>query len=132
MPVVARWTRARMNSSPSSNKPRRRSRPLWRSSGRCKGVHGPTGSTSGCGIGVHRGRPTLTDTGYVGLSVHAAARICFAAHGGQIVMSSAVRSAVLTSLADGISLKSLGTWRFQGLREPEALYQVEAADLLLG
>src|SRR5256886_1160152 len=74
-------------------------------------------------IGVHRGRPTLTDTGYVGLSVHAAARICFAAHGGQIVMSSAVRSAVLTSLADGISLKSLGTWRFQGLRGPEGLYQ---------
>jgi Adenylate cyclase, family 3 (some proteins contain HAMP domain) len=81
-------------------------------------------------IGVHRGRPTLTDTGYVGLSVHAAARICFAAHGGQIVLSSAVRSAVLTSLADGISLRSLGTWRFQGLRDPEDLYQVEAADLL--
>ena len=33
-------------------------------------------------IGLHRGRPALTDTGYVGLSVHAAARICFAAHGG--------------------------------------------------
>ena len=81
-------------------------------------------------IGVHRGRPTLTDTGYIGLSVHAAARICYAAHGGQIVVSSAVRSAVLTSLADGISLRSLGTWRFQGLREPEDLYQVEAADLL--
>jgi class 3 adenylate cyclase len=81
-------------------------------------------------IGVHRGRPTLTDTGYVGLSVHTAARICFAAHGGQIVVSSAVRSAVLTSLGDGISLRSLGTWRFQGLREPEDLYQVEAADLL--
>ena len=81
-------------------------------------------------IGVHRGRPTLTDTGYVGLSVHAAARICFAAHGGQIVVSSAVRSAVLSSLADGISLRSLGAWRFQGLREPEDLYQVEAADLL--
>jgi hypothetical protein len=41
-----------------------------------------------------------------------------------------VRSAVLASLADGISLRSLGTWRFQGLREPEDLYQVEAADLL--
>src|SRR5207244_10381803 len=64
-------------------------------------------------IGVHRGRPTLTDTGYVGLSVHAAARICFAAHGGQIVVSSSVRSAVQTSLGDGISLRSLGTWRFQ-------------------
>jgi class 3 adenylate cyclase len=81
-------------------------------------------------IGVHRGRPTLTNTGYVGLSVHAAARICFAAHGGQIVVSSAVRSAVLTSLADGVSLRSLGAWRFQGLPEPEDLYQVEAADLL--
>jgi class 3 adenylate cyclase len=81
-------------------------------------------------IGVHTGRPTLTDTGYVGLSVHTAARICFAAHGGQIVVSSAVRSAVLESLADGVSLRSLGAWRFQGLREPEDLYQVEAADLL--
>jgi class 3 adenylate cyclase len=81
-------------------------------------------------IGLHHGRPTLTDTGYVGLSVHTAARICYAAHGGQIVVSSAVRSAVLASLADGVSLRSLGTWRFQGLREPEDLYQVEAADLL--
>ena len=81
-------------------------------------------------IGVHSGRPTLTDTGYVGLSVHAAARICYAAHGGQIVLSSSVRSAVLESLADGIGLRSLGAWRFQGLREPEDLYQVEAADLL--
>jgi class 3 adenylate cyclase len=81
-------------------------------------------------IGVHRGRPTLTDTGYVGLSVHTAARICSAAHGGQIVVSSGVRSAVLKSLADGVSLRSLGAWRFQGLREPEDLYQVEAPDLL--
>jgi class 3 adenylate cyclase len=80
-------------------------------------------------IGVHRGRPTLTDSGYVGLSVHTTARICFAAHGGQIVVSSAMRSAVLTSLADGVSLRSLGAWRLQGLREAEDLYQVEAPDL---
>jgi class 3 adenylate cyclase len=90
----------------------------------------PDGADVRVRIGVHHGRPTLTDTGYVGLSVHTAARICYAAHGGQIVASSAVRSAVLASLADGISLRSLGTWRFQGLREPEDLYQVEAADLL--
>jgi class 3 adenylate cyclase len=80
-------------------------------------------------IGVHSGRPTLTDTGYVGLAVHAAARICYSAHGGQIVVSSAVHSAVLDSLTDGVALKSLGAWRFQGLRDPEHLYQVEAADL---
>jgi class 3 adenylate cyclase len=81
-------------------------------------------------IGLHRGRPELTDTGYVGLSVHAAARICFAAHGGQIVMSSAVRAAVLESLPEGVSLRSLGAWRFRGLPEPVVLYQVEAADLI--
>jgi class 3 adenylate cyclase len=81
-------------------------------------------------IGLHRGRPALTDTGYVGLSVHAAARICFAAHGGQIVMSSAVHGAVLDALADGVSLRSLGSWRFRGLPEPVDLFQVEAADLL--
>jgi class 3 adenylate cyclase len=81
-------------------------------------------------IGMHRGRPTLTDTGYVGLSVHAAARICFAAHGGQIVVSSAVRGAVIDSLADGVSLRGLGAWRFRGLPEPVDLFQVEAADLL--
>jgi class 3 adenylate cyclase len=81
-------------------------------------------------IAVHSGRPTLTETGYVGLSVHTAARICYAAHGGQIILSSAVRSAVAESLAEGVSLRSLGSWRFEGLREPEDLYQVEAADLL--
>jgi class 3 adenylate cyclase len=82
-------------------------------------------------IGLHRGRPALTDTGYVGLSVHAAARICFAAHGGQIVISSAVRAAVLESLSDGVTLSSLGTWRFRGLPEPIVLYQVCAPDLVI-
>jgi class 3 adenylate cyclase len=81
-------------------------------------------------IGMHRGRPALTDTGYVGISVHAAARICFAAHGGQIVMSSTVRAAVPESLPDGLSLRSLGAWRFRGLPEPVDLFQVDAADLV--
>jgi class 3 adenylate cyclase len=78
-------------------------------------------------IGLHRGRPTLTDTGYVGLSVHAAARICFSAHGDQIVMSAAVREATLQSLPEGVSLKSLGSWRFRGLPEPLVIFQADAA-----
>ena len=81
-------------------------------------------------IGLHRGRPALTETGYVGLAVHAAARICFAAHGAQIVMSSAVRGAVIDSLADGVSLRPLGAWRFQGLPKSVDLFQVDAPDLL--
>jgi class 3 adenylate cyclase len=80
-------------------------------------------------IGLHRGRPELTDTGYVGISVHAAARICFAAHGGQVVMSAAVHTAVRDLLPDGVSLQRLGAWRFRGLPEPVELFQVEVADL---
>jgi class 3 adenylate cyclase len=81
-------------------------------------------------IGLHRGRPALTDTGYVGISVHAAARICFSAHGGQIVLSGAVRSAVLDELPEGVALSDLGAWRFRGLPEPVTIYQVEAERLL--
>jgi class 3 adenylate cyclase len=90
---------------------------------------GPEGNEVRLRIGLHRGRPALTETGYVGLSVHAAARICFAAHGGQIVMSAAVRSALGDQLPDGITLASLGSWRFRGLPEPIEMFQVEAADL---
>jgi class 3 adenylate cyclase len=79
-------------------------------------------------IGLHRGRPTLTDTGYVGLAVHTAARICFGAHGAQIVASAAVCEAVNNSLADGVSLRSLGAWRFQGLPGAMDLFQVEVVD----
>jgi hypothetical protein len=34
------------------------------------------------------------------------------------VTSSAVRAAVIESLADGVALRSLGAWRFRGLPEP--------------
>ena len=82
-------------------------------------------------IGLHRGRPALTETGYVGLSVHAAARICFAAHGGQIVhVLRRARARSASSLPEGVGLGSLGAWRFRGLPEPIEIFQVEAADLL--
>jgi class 3 adenylate cyclase len=79
--------------------------------------------------GIHSGRPTLTETGYVGLAVHAAARICYSAHGGQIVVSAAAHAAISDAIAEGIELRSLGSWRFQGLREPHELFQVEAHGL---
>jgi class 3 adenylate cyclase len=80
-------------------------------------------------IGLHRGRPELTETGYVGLSVHAAARICFSANGGQVVLSSAVRAAVADSLPGGVELTSLGAWRFRGLPEPIDMFQADAPGL---
>src|ERR671934_1319429 len=36
-------------------------------------------------MGIHTGEAELVDGGYVGMDVHRAARICAAAHGGQVV-----------------------------------------------
>jgi class 3 adenylate cyclase len=80
-------------------------------------------------IGIHTGRPTLAETGYIGLAVHTVARVCTSAHGGQIVISSATRDALGKSLPDGVALNSLGTWRLSGLRESVELLQVSADDL---
>jgi len=41
----------------------------------------------------------------------------------------AVRGAILESLPEGVSLRSLGAWRFRGLPEPLAMFQAEAPDL---
>ena len=92
-------------------------------------MRGQTGSTCGVRTGIHTGRPTLAEKGYIGLAVHTVARVCTAAHGGQIVVSSAARDAG-SSLPDGIALKSLGAWRLHGLREAVELLQVCAEDLL--
>jgi class 3 adenylate cyclase len=79
--------------------------------------------------GIHTGRPTLTDAGYVGLAVHTVARICSAAHGGQILLSAAARDAVGQLRPTGIRFRALGSHRLRGLREPQALFQVGGADL---
>jgi class 3 adenylate cyclase len=80
-------------------------------------------------IGLHTGRPNLTDTGYVGLAVHTASRICFASHGGQILVSGALRDAVASAELVGVGFRDLGLHLFHGLPAPESLFQVEAADL---
>lgn len=80
-------------------------------------------------IGLHAGRPTLTNTGYVGIVVHTAARVCFAGHGGQIVLSAAVRDALASARKGGVGFGELGLHQLQGLRAPTALFQVEVADL---
>ena len=80
-------------------------------------------------IGLHTGRPTLTNVGYMGLAVHTAARLCFASHGGQILLSRAVRDAVAGGEPVGVRFKDLGLHQFHGLPVPESLFQLEAADL---
>ena len=72
--------------------------------------------------GIHAGRPTLTDSGYVGLSVHTVARICSVAHGGQIVISSQTVEGI--AAPTGVTFRSLGEHRLAGLPHAHELFQV--------
>jgi hypothetical protein len=73
-------------------------------------------------VGIHTGRPTLTEEGYVGEDVHLAARVAAAAHGGQVVMTMATRRKIGTD--DG--MHGLGEHRLKDITDPVALYQLGA------
>jgi class 3 adenylate cyclase len=83
-------------------------------------------------IGIHTGRTTLAETGYVGIAVHTVSRVCSAGHGGQILLSTAARDAMDTAAADPpdqVAFRTLGQYMLTGLPEPEAVYQASATGL---
>jgi class 3 adenylate cyclase len=77
-------------------------------------------------IGIHTGRPTLTATGYVGLSVNVTARLSASAHGGQILVSAETASKLDGALPAGVRLRELGSFRLRGISREQTLLQVEA------
>ena len=80
-------------------------------------------------MGVHSGRPTVTDAGYVGLSVHTVSRLCSVGHGGQVIVSARVREVTGATTASGIRLRSMGVHRLHGLSGEHALFAVQAEGL---
>jgi class 3 adenylate cyclase len=89
----------------------------------------PSGAQVKLRVGIHAGRPTLTDSGYVGLAVHATQRVSATAHGGQVVLSRAAARSVADDLPDDVQLVELGTYRLKGMPEPETLFQLHADGL---
>jgi predicted ATPase/DNA-binding SARP family transcriptional activator len=77
-------------------------------------------------IGIHTGEPEWSDEGYVGLDVHVAARICSAAHGGQIVVSRPTRDFVGEESEPGITFRPLGSHRLRDVTTPQPLFQLIA------
>jgi predicted ATPase/DNA-binding SARP family transcriptional activator len=75
-------------------------------------------------IGIHTGTPHLIEAGYAGLDVHRGARIAAAAHGGQIVVSSATAALI----DDPNLLRDLGRHRLKDVPDAEHLYQVGDGD----
>jgi predicted ATPase len=74
-------------------------------------------------IGLHTGTPLQTGGDYVGLDVHRVARICGAAHGGQVLLSEATRTSA------GADALDLGEYRLRDLSEPLRLFQLVAPGL---
>ena len=87
----------------------------------------PDGADVRIRAGVHAGDILLTEAGYVGITVHTAARIMAAAHGGQILCSA--ETIEMLASDSPISIRSVGTHQLRGLNSPHGLVQVEASGL---
>jgi len=87
----------------------------------------PEGVSVRVRIGLHTGEPTLVRGTYIGIDVHRAARLCAAAHGGQVLLSQTTRDLVHQELAEG--LRDLGEHHLKDLQRPERIFQLVVADL---
>jgi class 3 adenylate cyclase len=89
----------------------------------------PDGTSLRVRMGLHTGEPVSGASGYVGLDVHRAARICSPGHRGQILLSHAVEVLAVHDLPSGVSLRDLGAHRLKDLKESERLLQAVHPDL---
>ena len=85
----------------------------------------PNGNAVKVRMGMHTGEPTRSDEGYVGMDVHAAARVCSAGHGGQILVSEATTALVRDELAaHELTLRDLGEHKLKDIEGGQHLFQV--------
>jgi class 3 adenylate cyclase len=80
-------------------------------------------------MGIHTTEPHLHSDGYVGVGVSRAARICAAAHGGQIVLSQATAGIVEDDELLDVRLRDLGDHLLKDISLPQRLFQIEADGL---
>lgn len=85
----------------------------------------PDGAAVRVRIALHTGEPQLAEdgTGYVGIDVVRAARLCAAGHGGQVLLTEAAR------LLSGVETIDLGQTQLRDLDGPEQVYQLVAPGL---
>jgi predicted ATPase/class 3 adenylate cyclase len=75
-------------------------------------------------MGLHTGRAEERDRNYFGAEVNRAARLMGAAHGGQVVCSSATANLVRAALQEGTGLLDLGEHRLRDLSGRLRVFQV--------
>ena len=89
----------------------------------------PHGEAVRVRMGLHVGQPVVVESKYVGMDVHRAARICSAAHGGQMVLSAQLHAAAVDRLPAHVSVTDLGLHLLKDLPEPEHLLQLDVEGL---
>ncbi len=80
-------------------------------------------------MGIHTGEAHCTDTGYIGMDVHRAARICAVGHGGQILLSDTARPLIEDFLPADVRIRDLGKHRLKDLARSQRLFQAVVVDL---
>ncbi len=80
-------------------------------------------------IGIHTGEVEARDGDYFGPALNRTSRLMAAAHGGQVVLTSASAALVRDRLPEGLELVDLGLHRLRGIAQPERVYQLEIAGL---
>src|SRR5262249_59729696 len=66
---------------------------------------------------------------YFGATLYRCGRLTNAAHGGQVLLSSATAELVRDALPAGASLRDLGQYRLRDLQRPERILQLAAPGL---
>jgi DNA-binding NarL/FixJ family response regulator/class 3 adenylate cyclase len=91
----------------------------------------PAGAEMRVRIGIHTGEATVAGDRYVGLGVHRAARICAAAHGGQVLISQTTQALLEEDeeLLGELDFGDLGPRSLKNFDRPVRIYQLLAPDL---
>lgn len=93
------------------------------------GERWPDGGSVSVRMGIHTAEPDLGSSGYFGMGVHRAARICSVGHGGQILLSRSTAGLVDEDEAPGLELRDLGEHVLKDLVRPERIYQLVSPGL---
>ena len=89
----------------------------------------PDGTELRVRMGLNTGEPGVEEEGYFGLGLHLTARICSAAHGGQVLVSQSTRSVCQSEELEGIDLRDMGEHLLKDFDRPERLFQLVIAGL---
>jgi ABC-type transport system substrate-binding protein/class 3 adenylate cyclase len=89
----------------------------------------PDGVSVRVRMGIHTGEPIVGGERYVGMGVNRGARICAAAHGGQVLLSNTTRELVEDELPDDIRVRDLGEHELKDINRPERIFQLEIEGL---